>query len=189
MFDIAHFCATRLWTAYVMSGGNFALYESVFESETVTRLPLPIYGDDQEVTLVHGTEFERTNDRERLAKAYNVRPRTRVYESVQSCQDNWCAYIATRLSLLAGCRVTCSIYESVVNDGVMVPHYDDWTGIIFQLRGAKNWHVDEDGAQNERSRITQAGDVMVLPTTVKHWVSTPDYSVHAAFAVMHGKPL
>lgn len=161
----------------------------VFDPSWIGAIPLPL-GDErtagQTVALADEDEFERTTQAGVLARAYEERPRTRVYESLGVRSDGWFSLAALHLAGLLRRHVVCTAYESSTGDSTLSPHVDQWLGVIVQMRGAKQWQMWSDDGGSPETLVTRAGDVLVLPEHVRHHVSTPTdpgHSAHLVFAV------
>ena len=156
----------------------------VFDQAWLTSLPLPT-GDDrpekQGVTLMDGGDFQRPT-RDTAENAYRERPRTRVYEGVSLHSGGWYAFAALQLAHMARCRVVSSIFVSNAGDATIPPHVDAWYGVIVQMHGAKLWTLTPEGATESQNVLTRAGDMLLLPPSVRHAVATPDHSTHMVFA-------
>ncbi|MGA5703059.1 hypothetical protein [Peterkaempfera bronchialis] len=158
----------------------------VFEAPWITGMALPLAerrAPSQTVALVDGTEFHRETDEAAVARAYQERRRTRVYESIDALSDGWYSLVVPHLAKLLRVRVICTMYESHAADSSIGAHHDGWYGAIVQMRGAKHWTIWSDADSDPREVLTQAGDVLLLPKGVTHAVDTPDYSVHLVFAI------
>jgi len=81
------------------------------------------------------------------------------------------------------------MYESDPGDRNLGAHEDEWLGAIVQTCGAKTWTFWPREGGDSQELLTQAGDVLLLPRSIKHAVSTPDYSVHLVFAFLTGEPI
>ncbi|MFD9190390.1 JmjC domain-containing protein [Streptomyces phaeochromogenes] len=140
----------------------------------------------QTVSLADEEGFERGTRAAQLARAYAERPRTRVYESLNVRSDDWFSLVALHLVGLLRRDVVCTAYESCTGDSNLGAHFDQWLGVIVQMRGAKQWRLwPAEGCLSD-TLVTEAGDVLVLPERVTHAVSTParpGHSVHLVFAV------
>lgn len=161
----------------------------VLDPAWMAGLPLPLdrrRGPGQRVALVDGTQFDRVADPADVARAYQERPRTRVYESINARSDGWYSLVALQMSRMLGCRVICTMYESCAGDRKLGPHYDAWVGAIVQMRGTKRWQIWPSETGPAQEVLTQAGDVLMLPAGITHDVTTPEapgYSVHLVFAI------
>ncbi|MFE9686807.1 JmjC domain-containing protein [Streptomyces sp. NPDC006285] len=158
----------------------------MFTPSWIEGIPLPL-GDGktagQTVALADEEGFERGTRAGDLARAYQERPRTRVYESLNVRSDGWFSLVSLHLAGLLRRHVVCTAYESHSGDSNLGAHVDRWLGLIVQMRGAKQWRLGtaEDGPPD--TFVMRAGDVLVLPEHVTHDVSTPAHSVHLVFAV------
>ncbi|MFI1012642.1 JmjC domain-containing protein [Streptomyces sp. NPDC020965] len=150
-------------------------------------LPLPIGDHRTNAQTVAFTdregEFQREDTSAGIARAYQERPRTLVYESADVRSDGWYSLTALHLARTLRRRVVCSLYESNAQDRTLGPHDDAWDGLILQLRGAKLWTIWPDRNSDPTELLTEPGDLLLLPCGVVHDVSTPRQSVHAVFAI------
>lgn len=171
------------------ANGQLAHVQDVFEPAWLEGLPLPVgeaKAPDQTVALIDGPDFERESDMGAVARAYEDRPRTRVYESLDVRSDGWFSLVSLHLAGLLRRRVICTAYESRAGDRNLGAHVDQWLGVIVQMRGAKRWLIWPTADSSPVEVVTQAGDVLVLPQGMTHQVNTPEdpgYSVHFLFAV------
>ncbi|MEW1677808.1 cupin domain-containing protein [Streptomyces noursei] len=131
------------------------------------------------VTLIDGARFQRVPAGDPTAHAG---PRTRSYENLH-LHVGWIRLASTCLEHAVGRRVACAAYCSDAGDASLGPHYDDWDGVIVQMRGEKEWRVWRDPESGPDRIVTQPGDVLILRRGVVHDVSTPESSLHLAFAV------
>ncbi|MGW0056491.1 JmjC domain-containing protein [Nocardia nova] len=144
----------------------------------------------QTVALVDEDRFERSSEDRAIEVAYDSRPRTRVYEGIDSGSDGWFSLVALQLANLARCRVVCTMYESAAGDLSMGAHVDEWFGAIVQMHGCKDWRISAGGAETVAVEIqTKPGDVLLLPQNIEHEVSTPEHSTHIVFAFVESTPL
>ncbi|MET7685630.1 cupin domain-containing protein [Streptomyces sp. NPDC005423] len=161
----------------------------LFNTEWVAAASLPVADEKlpaQTVALVDGPEFQRSTALDMAAGAYQERPRTRVYESLDVRSDGWFSLASLHLAGMLRRGVVCTAYESRTGDRTLGAHYDHWLGVIVQMRGAKQWQIwpRADGAPVEL--LMRPGDVLVLPQGMLHDVSTPEHpgnSLHLVFAV------
>ncbi|MBV7674206.1 cupin domain-containing protein [Streptomyces halstedii] len=167
------------------TGMRFAHLPSALDAQWTAALPLPRADEVAgPVTLIDGdgADFQREADADTLAREYAARPRTRVMESLHTQSDGWHALTTLHLSRMLRRRVSCSIFESLPQDRTAGRHYDDWDGLIVQVRGAKDWRIGPDPDQANRV-TTRPGDVLLLPRGVLHDVTTPQHSVHVLLAI------
>ncbi|MFF5106790.1 JmjC domain-containing protein [Streptomyces sp. NPDC000134] len=189
--DIAYTVLTALSSAVVphweLGVVRLAHLPAALPEQWTTSLPLPsdpgARGPDQPVTLVDDCEFQRESDETALAEAYAHRPRTRVLENVGTRCEGWQSLTALHLARVLERQVVCSLYESRPQDATMGWHWDDWDGVILQVRGAKFWRLRTEPDADPHTVVTRPGDVLLLPRGLPHDVMTPDHSVHLAFAV------
>ncbi|WP_055548914.1 cupin domain-containing protein [Streptomyces kanamyceticus] len=183
---MSHTFITRLGRAiwpHLKSGKQPRHVPTVFDASWIGSLPLPLKAGAQPVALIDGLDFHREQDEKVVTAAYQARPRTRAYESVNVHSDGWVSAASLHLAGLLRRHVVCTLYESRAGDRTLGAHDDEWLGVIVQMHGAKRWELwpERTGAGHEV--LTRAGDVLVLPQGVTHAVSTPEYSVHLVFAV------
>ncbi|MFE4535814.1 JmjC domain-containing protein [Streptomyces scopuliridis] len=171
---------------YRSSGVQAVQVPRALDASWLTDLPLPL-GDGrshgQTVALVDGSEFHREVSERAIRDAYEERPRTRVYESISARSDGWFSFATLHFSRLVRCQVVCTMYESNAGDQNLIPHVDQWFGVIVQMRGAKRWRIWPNENSAPQEKVIETGDVLLLPRGVKHEVRTPDYSVHLVFAI------
>jgi JmjC domain len=189
----------RLWSAVLPTieqpeGPSQLQYiPRAFESAYLLDMPLPLADERKEgqaVALVDGAEFHREVTCDAIARGYEHRRRTRVYEGMDVASDGWYSVVAVQLARLARCRVVCSMYESNAGDRNLGAHVDGWLGAIVQMRGAKKWSIWPDSSRREPQEfLTEVGDVLLLPRDVEHAVETPDYSAHLVFALLTDEPI
>ncbi|MGW6459962.1 JmjC domain-containing protein [Streptomyces sp. NPDC055078] len=132
-----------------------------------------------------GGNFQREVTPTAVARAYQERPRTRVYESADARSDGWYGLVALHLARALRHRVICTMYESNTGDSTLGRHHDAWDGVVVQLRGTKHWTLWPDEPRDPLELVTETGDLLLLPHGMEHDVSTPGtpgYSVHAVFA-------
>ncbi|MFK0284227.1 JmjC domain-containing protein [Streptomyces sp. NPDC090499] len=172
------------------SGMQFAHIPSAFDAPWAAGLPLPSAADVQgPVTLIDKSEFQRETDGDVLADAYSSRPRTRVLESLHTRSGGWHALTTLHLSGLLRRRISCSVFESAPQDRTSGRHFDDWDGVIVQMRGAKRWHLWPSPDSPCRLQLTtRPGDVLLLPRGLRHEVTTPQHSIHVLLAITN-RPL
>ncbi|ASQ94460.1 cupin domain-containing protein [Streptomyces sp. 11-1-2] len=163
--------------------------QQVFDAAWIESVFLPLAeqkATGQTVALVDGLDFHRRSHRDAVARAYQERQRTRVYESLDVRSDGWFSTVTLQLTAMMHRHVVCSAYESHAGDRNLGAHDDEWLGVIIQMRGAKHWLVWPEATGAAEEIVTRVGDVLILPQGVKHEVSTPDlpgYSVHLVFAI------
>ncbi|MEU0722808.1 hypothetical protein [Streptomyces sp. NPDC006140] len=161
----------------------------VFEPTWISDLHLPLGAGkaaNQTVALADDTAFHRESHEDAVTRAYQDRPRTRIYESLNVRSDGWFSLVALRLAGMLRRQVVCAAYESQAADRNLGAHDDEWLGVIAQMRGVKRWLMWPESNGVPVETVTRVGDVLILPRGVKHEVSTPDppgYSVHLLFAV------
>ncbi|MFJ4429319.1 JmjC domain-containing protein [Streptomyces bobili] len=132
--------STVLLPRWQPTGMQFAHIPSAFDAPWTAALPLPCTAEVHgPVTLIDGSDFQREADDSVLALEYASRPRTRVMESLHTRSDGWHALTTLHLSRMLRRRVSCSVFESLPQDRTAGRHYDEWDGLIVQVRGAKNW--------------------------------------------------
>ncbi len=160
-------------------------FPGMFDPLWLSRLPLP--PSERSTSLTNYEGFWRGDD----ADAYkDVGARlTRVHESIDTRHSGWYSLVALHLEHLMDCQVRSDMYQSSDGDDSLHPHFDNWLGLITQMSGEKVWTLWEAPGQPPRQLITRAGDVLLMPKTVKHAVSTPDSSTHLVFTIMQHKPL
>ena len=185
-----------LWAATYSANGprpatlEYKHFPGLFDPAWLASLPLPIgeqLPDSQSIALGgEGLSFERPASSENLRQAYADQPRTRIYESIDARSGGWPAVATRHLMKLADCRVTCTMYESSRDDETLGAHTDKWYGAVVQVLGAKAWRLGQDteNSQEDPTLITKAGDLLLLPTGLRHDVTTPEYSVHLGFAMI-----
>ncbi|MET7573383.1 cupin domain-containing protein [Streptomyces sp. NPDC005492] len=163
--------------------------KGVFTEEWLAGRPLPLADarqPGQTVALVDGDGFTRSLGADSATHDHDVRPRTRVYESLHVRSNSWVSLTALHLAGLLRRDVVCTAYESHAGDLNLGPHDDLWTGLIVQISGAKRWLVWPNPQAAPEEFVMRTGDVMVLPRRMKHDVSTPEnpgYSLHLVFAI------
>ncbi len=163
--------------------------QQVFDATWIESVFLPLAEQKaagQTVALVDGLDFHRRSHKDAVARAYQERQRTRVYESLDLRSDGWFIAVTLQLTAMIRSPVVCSAYESHAGDRNLGPHDDEWLGLITQVRGAKRWLVWPDTTGAPEEIVTRAGDVLILPQGMKHEVNTPGspgYSVHLVFAI------
>ncbi|MEE1764394.1 hypothetical protein [Streptomyces sp. SP18BB07] len=169
--------------------GHLAHVQRAFEPSWVEGLPLPVGEEkdvEQTVALINGQDFERETDTRAAARAYEKRPRTRVYESLGVRSNGWFSLAEVQLAGLLRRHVICTAYESRTGDSNLGAHEDAWLGVIVQMRGAKRWRLWPDRSRSPDEIVMRAGDVLILPKHVQHEVETPaapGHSLHLLFAV------
>jgi hypothetical protein len=198
--------AGAAWGAVVTSGGPrnpvFRHFPAALDRTSLAALPLPSGGSlragQLAATLGDAPAFERHRSAEALRTAYEHRPTTRIYEDIGwGDEQGWAWLAGEHLTRLAGTgpRVTVAVYESAYGDQEMDRHRDHWLGIVFQVRGAKDWQAGDglfDAGNGTAHRVTMtAGDALVVPKGFPHVVTTPadpGLSVHLAFAFYRDTP-
>jgi hypothetical protein len=181
-----------VWTAMRAAGGprpptnDYRLFRGLLHPSLLEALPLPIDENrpaKQTVALAERGKFERPATQSEYAASYAGHPRTRVYESIDARSGGWPKEATRYFMRLAGCPVTCTVYESSGGDVTMGAHVDNWYGAIVQKTGEKEWFFGQDAeVQATPTEVVQPGDVLLLPRGLVHDVGTPDYSVHMGFA-------
>jgi hypothetical protein len=192
----AHHLATRIWSSMqaglALRSDELCYHPKAFCAEWLQSLPLPIGKNkpaSQVVALVGRDQPSdksvfRTSDPQKLAAAYNTKPRTRVYESTEVRSGSWLHHLSRLLETQASCRVICTLYESCAVDEPTPAHHDTWFGALVQLRGTKGWRF---GDNLQQELVTECGDLLLLPGDVRHAVWTPDNSVHLVCAFLANK--
>lgn len=194
-------CLTeRLWTVaqhaeFPETKGRLMLVRGVLSQAELASIDLSFREKEvpgQNITLIDNRDFDRSAQNPyEAAAAYASRPRTVVYENIAHSNDGALREVCVALGVFTERVVTCSAYESHTGDGSIFPHYDEWFGLVLQKDGTKLWNVEPKG-QSGMEVLTEPGDVFVLPTSVKHSVSTPadpGYSFHFNFAFHAKLPL
>lgn len=174
--------AEILWRAYRKAGEQSGpvLIRKLLTPEQAESLERPWTGAHQRfvVALADGPYLTRFRDPS-TAHAENIhRPRTRLYESVHTQRGEWPALVASQLAAWLGSDVLSSVYEAEASDTGLPEHHDAWDNIVLQIEGAKRWRFGEAEA------VLNAGDVLIVPTGVMHFVRTPTHSVHINFEVI-----
>jgi hypothetical protein len=203
--DQAAILAGALWEAVCFSGGTgtgtHRHFPGALDPAWLAALPLP-RGDrlpaGQPVALIDSTnrDLEHHIEAATLRAARLHRPRTRVYEDVGFGDDQWAGLTAGHLTRLTGSalRVLCSVYESAHGDETFGAHRDAWFGAVIQVAGAKHWQIGPgllDAASPPAQVTMTAGDILLVPRSLPHLVSTPadpGWSVHLAFALDRDPP-
>lgn len=194
---LAAHCAARLWAAalpsFSLSEGErkFVLHRGQLDATMAQNAPLPHDNpqNGQPVTLTDHDKFEHHVVGTSLDDDLRQRPRTQVYEYMGTRNNGWFALTASQLMRLSGYNVMCNMFVSQAADTQIHWHYDNWFGIAFQLRGTKRWLLCPRGSDRVQEVVTSPGDVLILPTSVKHTVTTPSSSVHINFAILTEEPL
>lgn len=194
-------CLTeRLWTVaqhvqFPETEGQLMHIRGVLNAAELAMIDLSFRErevEGQQITLIDDRDFDRSaRNPEEAAAAYASRPRTKVYENIAHSNEGAIRETCVALGVFTERVVTCSAYESHTGDGSIFRHYDEWFGIVLQKDGTKLWDVEPDG-QGRFEVLTRPGDVLVLPTFVRHSVSTPvepGYSLHLNFAFHAKLPL
>ncbi|MGW5334796.1 JmjC domain-containing protein [Streptomyces bauhiniae] len=163
---------------------QFAHVPAAFDAPWTASLPLPCTAEVHgPVTLIDGPDFQRESEDRVLALEYASRPRTRVMENFHTRSDGWHALTTLHLSRMLRCRVSCSVLGSLPQDRTAGRHYDEWDGLIAQVRGTKNWCIGFPDPACRLQLTTRPGDVLLLPRGVRHAVTTPQHSVHIVLAI------
>jgi Cupin superfamily protein len=203
--DQAARLAGTLWEAVCFSGGTgtatHRYFPAALDPAWLAALPLPCGGavpPGRPVALIDGThrDFERHIEAATLRAAYGHRPRTRVHEDIGYGDDGWAGLAAAHLTRLSGCAlaVLCSVYESAHGDESFGAHGDGWFAAVVQVAGAKDWRIGQgllDGGGPGVKVTLAAGDILLLPKSLPHLVTTPadpGWSVHLAFAIDRDPP-
>jgi hypothetical protein len=195
-----------LWEAVCFSGGlstrTHRHFPAALDPAWLAALPLSPRAQlppGQPVTLIDSTnrDFERHIDTATLRAACEHRPRTRVYEDIGHGDDGWAGLTVSHLTRLSDSAlpVLCSVYESWHGDQSLGAHRDTWFGAVIQVSGTKDWQIGEgllDAAAPPAAAVTTAaGDVLLMPKSLPHLVTTPadpGWSVHLAFALDRDPP-
>ncbi|MEW1658833.1 cupin domain-containing protein [Streptomyces sp. NPDC093707] len=173
--------ATRLRTIavpLVRSELSVCHVGDVFRTSWLDALPLSA-ARLPAVTLIAGSNFERVAPGD---AADALGGRTRSYENLHIHVD-WAALASRILERALGRRVACAAYMSRAGDTSLGPHDDEWDGVIVQVGGEKRWRVWTGRDNGPEEIVTRVGDVLFLRQGITHDVSTPDCSLHLAFAV------
>lgn len=194
-------CLTeRLWTVAQYAGfpetdGQLLHIRGVLSRAELAKIDLSFRDKEikgQNITLIDDRDFDRSaQSPQQVAAAYAARPRTVVYENIAQHNDGIIREVCIALGVFTKRVVTCSAYESHAGDGSIFPHYDEWFGLGLQVDGIKRWNMEPRGGESV-GMLTEPGDVLVLPTDVRHSVSTPadpGYSLHLNFAFHAKLPL
>jgi hypothetical protein len=174
-------------------GADHGAFPGAFAPEWLAALPAPTIGYrplEQAVALARADDFDRYPTPEQVDEAYEVRPRTYIFESVHATQA-WALLASRWLGALAGgLSVLATIYDSRSGDEHLDAHWDAWCGAVVQLSGAKKWIIGHGllsgDPQNISSLTMHPGDVMILPDGLPHLVETPadpGYSRHLVLTV------
>jgi len=179
--------------SYVNPSAKLLHARRVFDPNWLSSLHLPVGEDkldNQPVTLMDGHDFDRrAGSREEIKAAQAVRPRTRVYENFGECNSGWIRSAENRLAHQAGFSVGSSVFQSRAGDAAIGRHYDVWIGVIVQFEGAKVWDIWYQDGNTPAKLITEAGDVLLMPSGVEHAVRTPEHSLHVNFEIFTNEPL
>ncbi|MDO0927293.1 cupin domain-containing protein [Streptomyces sp. TG1A-8] len=172
-----------------LASERLAYAEGVFDAAWIGGVPLPMADEKpagQTVALVDGLDFQRTTSVDDVERAYQDRPRTQVYESLDVRSDTWISLVSLHLTGMLRRRVICTAYASRAGDRTLDAHDDQWLGVIVQMQGAKRWLIRPARDSRPTEVFTRVGDVLILPQGMTHEVQTPDvpgHSVHLLFAV------
>ena len=143
-----------------------------------------------EVTLAGKDVFERFKDERLLLEEHAAFSRTKIYENLHiENLDQHRSYpqlASTQLIRLARRKLFCSLFVSTDNDLGVGKHCDKWNSAIVQINGEKEWFI-YDSNDNCVKFLMQAGDILLLPTSIFHEVTTPKYSEHLLFGFLDEK--
>lgn len=162
-------------------------FSGALDRDLLEQARLPIGTDrtnSQTVALVDAERFERHSADSSIDGGYQHRPRTKVYEGVETRSNGWYSVAALQLARLARCRVVCTMYESRSGDLNIGAHVDEWFGAIVQMRGSKEWSIPPQSGQPAMGFTSEPGDFLLMPPHVQHEVSTPERSTHVVFAFL-----
>ncbi len=191
--------AGTLWRVVSASGfsrGNPSVralhVRRALDPEWLRSLPVPIgerRAADQKVSLLSPDGIERWLDDADVEAAYASRSRTRVYEDLGKLGGGWIEDVELLLATATGFSVGCSAYQSLAGDASFGAHVDRWIGVILQIKGSKRFLIRNGRTGPRQQLIIEAGDVLIMPPTVEHEVSTPESSLHVNFEIFTHLPL
>jgi ribosomal protein L16 Arg81 hydroxylase len=153
---------------------NFIFIKQVFSNAEIIFLEKNLFYKSVSKTLCTKSDFIRDN------KTPSKQTHTLVFENLQKNHHSIAQPICIELIKTYGENVFLSVFNSNKKSETLGLHEDEWSNIVIQLKGAKQWDVYDKNGAKEILLITK-GDVLLIPNRAPHEVfCRADISIHVS---------